>query len=84
MTMNVEWLVALSVSIIVAVIGWTLTASLASRMKMFGKVEKDLVRLEAVVSAADTRISVLESQHTNVMSALTRIEALLQAHLGKI
>jgi hypothetical protein len=80
--MTVEWIIALSVSIIVAVIGWTLTASLASRMKLFGKVEKDLIRLEAVVSAADTRISVLEAQHTNVMAALTRIEALLQAHLG--
>jgi len=77
----VEWIIGLAASIIVAVVGWTLAASLASRMRMSAKVERDLVRLEAVVQANSTRVSVLENQHNTVMASLARIEGLLMEHI---
>lgn len=79
--MGIEWIISLSATIILAVIGWTLAASLASRLRMFGKIEKDLIRLEAIVQADSTRVSVLENQTSNVMAALSRIEAALMEHL---
>ena len=77
----VEWIIGLAASIIVAVVGWTLAASLASRVRMFAKVEQDLLRLEAVVQANSTRVSVLENQHNTVMASLARIEGLLMEHI---
>ncbi len=79
--MNIEWIIALCVSVVIAVVGWTLAASLASRMRLFTKIERDMVRLEALVGASSTRISVLESQHSTVMASLSRIEGLLTEHL---
>ena len=79
--MTIEWVLGFAGTAILAVIGWTLTASLASRMRQFAKIEKDMIRLEALMNADSTRISVLESQHNTVMASLSRIEGLLSEHL---
>jgi hypothetical protein len=81
--MTIEWIIALCVTAVVAVIGWTVTATLSMRMKAFETIKEDLIRMEANGQATATRVSVLENKYDTVLAAILRIEALLMKHLEK-
>lgn len=81
--MAIEWIITLCLTAVVAVIGWTVTATLSMRMKAFERIEKDLLRMEGHSQATMTRVSVLENKYDVVAAALARIEALLQKHLER-
>jgi hypothetical protein len=81
--MTIEWIIALCVTAVVAVIGWTVTATLSQRMKVFETIQRDLIRMEAQTQAVCTRTSVLETKYDTVMAALARIEVMLQRHMEK-
>jgi hypothetical protein len=77
------WIIGLCLSVIMAVIGWTVSISQALRMRVFQKVEKDLIATTANVAANNIRISVLENKYDIIQSMLHEIKALLMTHLDK-
>jgi hypothetical protein len=81
--MEIISIVGISVSVLIAVVGWTVVASLSRRLKISTKIELTLVRLETLYQGHESRIMVLESQHNAVLASLTRIEARLEASMAR-
>jgi Tfp pilus assembly protein PilO len=77
---TVKWIVGLCVAVVVAVSGWTMTASLASRMEVMEEIKNNEAGLQANVSANNIRISVLENKYDSIATQLAEIKALLQAY----
>jgi len=81
--MSVEWIIALCVTAVVAVIGWTVTATLSMRMRVFDGIQKDLIRMEAQIQSVCTRTSVLENKYDTVLATLQEIKGMLARHIEK-
>lgn len=77
------WIIGLCLSVVMAVIGWTVTISQALRMRLFQKIEKDLISTTANVQANNIRISVLENKYDSIQTMLHEIKALIMTHLDK-
>jgi hypothetical protein len=89
---TVKWIIALCVTAVIAVSGWTLTGTLAARSrsdiavettreKAYEDVRRDVTSVSANVSANNIRISVLENKYDTIDAALSEIKALLMTHM---
>jgi hypothetical protein len=78
------WIISLCVTATLMIVGWTLTASLAARMKSWEKLEKNVVAQEATQAALMTRVSVLENKYDTIQATLLEIKVLLMKHLDKV
>jgi hypothetical protein len=78
---SVKWIIGLCLATSVAIVGWTVTGTLAVRMKSFDEVKTEVVGVKSNVSANNIRISVLENKYDTIQTSLSRIEALLMAHM---
>ena len=75
---NVKWIVALCLTAVLAVIGWTTTANLAARMTMLEEIKTQQSLLNTAVTKCDVRISVLETRWVAIQSDLTDIRLIVQ------
>lgn len=82
-TGTLKWIIGLCISVVMAVSGWTMTASLASRMKMLEEMKDTEASLQVNVSANNIRLSVLENKYDTIATQLAEIKALLQTHMAK-
>jgi uncharacterized protein YoxC len=74
-------IIALVVTAALAIVGWTVTATLGSRMRSWEKLEKSLVAVESALSSTTTRVAVLENKYDTIQATLLEIKVLLQRHL---
>jgi hypothetical protein len=79
----ITWIVGLCVTSSLAIVGWTVTATLASRIKRMNDLHQTIDHVKVSVQAADVRISVLENKYDTIHAALTEIKIMLQKHLEK-
>ena len=75
---NMRWIVALCLTATLAIVGWSVTGTLATRMKTFEAIQNDYASLHAVVTANNVRLSVLENKYDNIQVSLTEIKLILQ------
>jgi hypothetical protein len=80
---TVKWIVGLCVAVVVAVSGWTMTASLSSRMKAMDDIKDTTMSIQSNVAANNIRISVLENKYDSICTQLAEIKALLTTHMGR-
>lgn len=74
----IKWIVALCLTATLAVIGWTTTVTLATRMQALEAIQNQTHELKAVVAANNVRISVLENKYDTIQATLTEIKLILQ------
>lgn len=79
----IPWIIGLCVAATLAVMGWTMTATLAARIRAFEGMKETGVSLQAQQSATQTRVAVLENKYDTIQAALAEIKALLLGHMGK-
>ena len=79
----VKWIVGLCLTATLAIVGWTITFTLAARMKAFDEVKIDVTEIEARQDALSIRTAVLENKYDTIQAALAEIKALLQKHIEK-
>ena len=72
---TVKWIIGLCIATTVAVVGWTITGTLATRMSSFTQIASN-------VSANNIRLSVLENKYDTISTQLSEIKVLLQSHMG--
>jgi Tfp pilus assembly protein PilO len=75
---NVRWIIIVCLTATLAVVGWTVTATLMTRMKAFETIEKNTAELRSNVMANNVRLSVLENRYDTIMASLADIKALLR------
>ena len=80
---NVKWIIGLCLAATVAIVGWTVTATLSSRMKTFEEIRTQTAEVKANVMANNVRISVLENKYDTIQASLAEIKVLLQKHMEK-
>jgi hypothetical protein len=76
-----KWIIGLCLATSVAIVGWTVTGTLAVRMKSFDEVKTEVVTVRSNVSANNIRISVLENKYDTINDSLAEIKALIMAHM---
>lgn len=79
---TVKWIIGLCVTAVLAVSGWTMAASLTSRMKMLEEMKATESNLQVNVSANNIRLSVLENKYDMICTQLAEIKALLTTRMG--
>ena len=79
----VPWIIGLCVTATLAIVGWTMTASLASRMRSFERMKETTIGIQAQQSATEVRVAVLENKYDTIQAALAEIKALLLGHMDK-
>lgn len=77
---SVKWIIGLCLAATVAIVGWTVTATLAARMRTFEQMKAETSEVKSIVMAANVRISVLENKYDTIQASLAEIKALLQKH----
>jgi hypothetical protein len=80
---TIKWIIGLCIAVVLAVSGWTMTASLAARMNTLDEMKDTTSALQVNVSANNIRISVLENKYDVISGQLAEIKALLQTHMAK-
>jgi hypothetical protein len=78
---SVKWIIALCISIALAVMGWTVTGTLAIRMKAFEATESEVAGIKSNVAANNIRISVMENRFDTIQLSLADIKALITTHM---
>jgi Tfp pilus assembly protein PilO len=78
-----KWIVALCLTAVLAVIGWTVTVTLAQRMKIWEEEKQTQTEIKASVIANTIRLSVLENKYDMIATQLAEIKALIQKHMDK-
>jgi len=77
-----RWIIALCITVVIAVIGWTTTVNLSMRVRALERISEELSSLQHVVAVNSGRISVLESEYNMIQTRLTEIKALLERIRG--
>jgi hypothetical protein len=80
---NIKWIVALCLTAVLAIVGWTVTGSLTIKLRTIDDLRNQQLSTQSNVSANNVRISVLENKYDTIQAALAEIKALLQAHIAK-
>jgi Tfp pilus assembly protein PilO len=80
---NTKWIIAICLTAVLSIVGWTLTGTLANRMKVLEEMRTESAQIKANVSANNIRISVLENKYDLIAQSLTEIKALLTQHINK-
>jgi uncharacterized protein YqgV (UPF0045/DUF77 family) len=78
---TVKWIIGMCIAVALAVMGWTVTGTLAMRMRVIEDLKDAQVSTQVNVSANNIRISVLENKYDTIQLSLSRIEAMLVEHL---
>lgn len=79
----VPWIIGLCVTATLAIVGWTTTSTLTSRMRAFERVKETTTGIQAQQSATEIRVAVLENKYDTIQAALSEIKALLLGHMDK-
>ena len=79
--LSIQWIIGLCLATVVAIVGWTVTGSLALRMKSFDEVRMSVIEVQSNLSSNNIRLSVLENKYDTIQASLARIEALLMSHM---
>ena len=72
-----KWIIALCLTATLAIIGWTITGTLATRMRILGDIQASYSVLNANLMANNIRISVLENKYETIYLALTEIKSMV-------
>ena len=82
---NVKWIIALCLTITLAIVGWTTTANLSMRLKAMDEVRQSITEVEkksteiiAIQQANIVRISILENRYDTIQATLVEIKVMLQ------
>ncbi len=78
-----KWIIGLCLTATLAIVGWTVTGTLASRLRSFEVIKETTINIEARQSATDIRVAVLENKYDTIQASLAEIKALLQKHMEK-
>jgi len=79
----IPWIIGICVTATLAIVGWTMNGSLASRMRTLERVKETAINLQAQQSATEIRIAVLENKYDTIQAALAEIKVLLMRHMDK-
>jgi ascorbate-specific PTS system EIIC-type component UlaA len=79
---TLKWIIGLCIVTVVAIVGWTTTANLATQMRAFDEIRGTVSNTTANVAANNIRISVLENKYDMITAQLAEIKALLTTHMG--
>jgi len=74
---TLKWIIALCLTATLAIIGWTITGTLATRLKILENIQVSYSVLNANLMANNIRISVLENKYDTIQAALAEIKAIL-------
>jgi hypothetical protein len=80
---NIKWIVALCLTAVLAIVGWTVTGSLTIKLRTIDDLRNQQLSTQSNVSANNVRISVLENKYDTIQASLAEIKALLQTHIAK-
>ena len=75
---NMRWIVALCLTATLAIVGWTVSGTLMTRMKTFESIQQDHDVLSSVVMGNNVRISILENKYERIQMDLSEIKLILQ------
>lgn len=73
-----QWIIALCVTVVLAIVGWTTTANLAIRIGNLEEIKKDAAEIKVSQQANNVRISVLENKYDTIQATLVEIKVILQ------
>ena len=76
-----KWIIGVCLSAVLAISGWAVTATLATRLKMSEKVEEQVQEMQNFGNENRQRIMVLESQFSNINDRLVEIKTLITRHM---
>lgn len=68
---SVKWIIILCLTAVLAIVGWTTTANLSSRMGIMEDIK-------AQCTANNVRIAVLENRYDTIQATLVEIKMILQ------
>jgi uncharacterized protein YqgV (UPF0045/DUF77 family) len=77
---TVKWIIGMCIAIALAVMGWTVTGTLAMRMRAIEEIKNAQVSTQINVAANNIRISVLENKYDMIQVSLAEIKALLMEY----
>ena len=75
---TLKWIIALCLTATLAIIGWTMTGTLAARMQAMESIRTDQTNLTATVAANTIRLAVLENKYDMIQSNLLEIKVIVQ------
>lgn len=74
----VKWIIALCLTAVIAVVGWTVTATMATRMQTNQDMQEKITTVQTGINNNNIRVSVLENKYDNIMDTLEDIKEMIR------